>query len=104
MTLAHLDATGYPDLAARDLLRQFDGNLAHVESHIAVHLLAEALRRDDYESYLHWRTVGSLCVELAGASGQPARTPTPFHVTAAQGMPRPAVTAGSTTDRTDVPA
>lgn len=72
MTLGHLDTTDHPDLAARILLRQFNGDLARVESHIAVNFLAEALRHDDYESYLHWRTVGNLCVELASEPSRPA--------------------------------
>ena len=103
MTLAHLDATNHPELAARDLLRQFDGNLAHVESHIAVHLLAEALRRDDYESYLHWRTVGSLCIELAGDFSRPAMVGTPIPVTTARVAPRTAVTASNSANRMDRP-
>lgn len=104
MTFAHLDATGYPDLAARDLLRQFDGNLAHVESHIAVHLLAEALRRDDYESYLHWRTVGSLCIELAGDPSRPAMAGAPTTTATPLGVPRPAIAASTAAERLDRPA
>lgn len=104
MTLAHLDATNHPDLAARDLLRQFGGNLAHVESHIAAHLLTEALRRDDYESYLHWRTVGSLCVELAGDPSRPDMVGTPIPAATARGVPRPVVGTNSAADRTDLPA
>ncbi len=102
MTLGHLDATDYPDLAARDLLRQFDGDLARVESHIAVNLLAEALRRDDYEGYLHWRTVGSLCVELAGEPSRPNIVGALIAAATAQDATGPAVKASHTPDRADL--
>ncbi len=99
MTIGHLDATDHPDSAARDLLQQFNGDLARVESHIAINLLAEALRRDDYESYLHWRTVNSLCVELAAAPSRPDIGHPPMPVATAQGVPRPAVATSNTADR-----
>lgn len=54
-----------PDQSAALLLEQFDGDLATVERHIVDEQLATALRQDDYDSYLHWRRVKSICAGLA---------------------------------------
>lgn len=54
-----------PERSAAMLLEQFDGDVATVERHIVDEHLAMALRADDYDSYLHWRRVKSICVELA---------------------------------------
>lgn len=54
-----------PERSARILLDRFAGDLATVERYIVDEQLAAALRDDDYDSYLHWRRVKSICAELA---------------------------------------
>jgi len=54
-----------PERSAELLLQQFDGDLATVERHIVDEQLATALREDDYDSYLHWRRVKSICAGVA---------------------------------------
>lgn len=73
-----------PEQLARQLLDRFAGDLAAVRRHIVDHRLAEALRGDDYDLYLRWRTVESLCAGLAAdrrATGEPAPL-ADFHATA----------------------
>jgi hypothetical protein len=54
-----------PERSARSLLDRFAGDLATVERYIVDEELAAALREDDYDSYLHWRRIKSICAELA---------------------------------------
>lgn len=54
-----------PERSAELLLEQFDGDLATVERHIVDQQLATALREDDYDSYLHWRRIKSICADIA---------------------------------------
>jgi hypothetical protein len=51
--------------SAQRLLDRFAGDLATVERYIVDKELAVALRHDDYDSYLHWRRIKSVCVGLA---------------------------------------
>lgn len=72
-----------PERSARVLLDRFAGDLAIVERYIVDEELAAALRDDDYDSYLHWRRVKSICAELAaerrlsGAFGRSAAKTSP---------------------------
>ncbi len=54
-----------PERSAQILLDRFAGDLATVERYIVDEELAAALRHDDYDSYLHWRRIKSICVGLA---------------------------------------
>ena len=54
-----------PERSAQRLLDRFAGDLATVERYIVDEELAAALRDDDYDSYLHWRRIKSICTGLA---------------------------------------
>ena len=54
-----------PERSAQRLLDRFAGDLATVERYIVDEELAAALRHDDYDSYLHWRRIKSICAGLA---------------------------------------
>ncbi len=54
-----------PERSAARLLDRFAGDLARVERYIVDERLAAALREDDYDSYLYWRCIKSICVGLA---------------------------------------
>ena len=54
-----------PERSAQILLDRFAGDLATVERYIVDEELAAALRQDDYDSYLHWRRIKSICAGLA---------------------------------------
>lgn len=58
-------ATDSPEQSARRLLEQFGGDLVTIERHIVDEQLAAALREDDYDGYLHWRRIKSICAGLA---------------------------------------
>ncbi len=56
-----------------------------MERYIVDERLATALREDDYDSYLHWRRIKSICARLA-ADRRLAETPRPMgEATAFQG-------------------
>ena len=67
--------TDSPERSAQRLLDRFAGDLATVERYIVDEELAAALRHDDYDSYLHWRRIKSICAGLAAERrlGEPAK-------------------------------
>ena len=65
MTSLHGRTVDCPERSAKQLLDRFAGDLATVERHIVDQELAAALRQDDYDSYLHWRCIKSICAGLA---------------------------------------
>jgi len=65
MTSLHGRIFDCPERSAKHLLDRFAGDLATVERYIVDEELADALRHDDYESYLHWRRIKSICAGLA---------------------------------------
>ena len=65
MTSLHGRAVDCPERSAKQLLDRFAGDLATVERYIVDEELAAALRQDDYDSYLHWRRIKSICAGLA---------------------------------------
>ncbi len=65
MTSLHGRTFDCPERSAKHLLDRFAGDLATVERYIVDEELADALRQDDYDSYLHWRRIKSICVGLA---------------------------------------
>lgn len=65
MISLHARTADSPERSAQVLLDRFAGDLATVERYIVDEELATALRHDDYDSYLHWRRVKSICVGLA---------------------------------------
>jgi hypothetical protein len=65
MTLSNAWTADCAERSARRLLDRFAGDLATVERYIVDKELAVALRHDDYDSYLHWRRIKSVCVGLA---------------------------------------
>ena len=71
-----------PESSAQRLLDRFAGDLATVERYIVDEELAAALRHDDYDSYLHWRRIKSICAGLA-AEHRLAAPPPPIETAAA---------------------
>jgi hypothetical protein len=71
--------TDSPERSAQRLLDRFAGDLETVERYIVDEELAAALRHDDYDSYLHWRRIKSICAGLAAERrlGEPA-SPAPM--------------------------
>ncbi len=65
MIISRMRTTDSPEHSAQRLLDRFAGDLATVERYIVDEELAAALRHDDYDSYLHWRRIKSICVGLA---------------------------------------
>lgn len=65
MTSLHGKTFDCPERSAKHLLDRFAGDLTTVERYIVDEQLADALRQDDYDSYLHWRCIKSICVGLA---------------------------------------
>jgi hypothetical protein len=65
MISLHARTADSPERSAQILLDRFAGDLATVERYIVDEELAMALRHDDYDSYLHWRRVKSICAGLA---------------------------------------
>jgi len=65
MTSLHARTFDCPERSAKHLLDRFAGDLTTVERYIVDEQLADALRQDDYDSYLHWRCIKSICVGLA---------------------------------------
>ena len=54
-----------PERSAQILLDRFAGDLVMVERYIVDEQLAAALRQDDYDGYLRWRRIKSICAGLA---------------------------------------
>jgi len=65
MTSLHGRTFDCPERSAKHLLDKFAGDLTTVERYIVDEQLADALRQDDYDSYLHWRCIKSICIGLA---------------------------------------
>lgn len=65
MTSLHGGTFDCPERSAKHLLDKFAGDLVTVERYIVDQELADALRHDDYDSYLHWRRIKSICAGLA---------------------------------------
>lgn len=65
MTSLHGRTFDCPERSAKHLLDRFAGDLVTVERYIVDEELADALRQDDYDSYLHWRCIKSICAGLA---------------------------------------
>ena len=65
MISLHARTADCPERSAQILLERFAGDLATVERYIVDEELAAALRQDDYDSYLHWRRIKSICAGLA---------------------------------------
>jgi hypothetical protein len=65
MTNQGIRAFDCPERSAEHLLDRFAGDIATVERYIVDEELAAALRHDDYDSYLHWRCIKSICAGMA---------------------------------------
>jgi hypothetical protein len=81
MIISNARTADCPERSAQRLLDRFAGDLATVERYIVDEELAAALLHDDYDSYLHWRRIKSICVGLA-AERRLAEPPPPIEVAA----------------------
>ncbi len=83
MISSHGRTADWPEHSARILLDRFAGDLVTAERYIVDVQLAAALRADDYDGYLYWRRINSICGSLA-AEPRPQRMAVVVPTTAAE--------------------